>query len=242
MKNRNRKPNRLRNYDYSQAGYYFVTICTQNKQLLFGKIIDRQMVTNDAGRMVERTWNELPKFYRGIQIDQFQIMPNHLHGIIIIVGTVGTGPVGTGPVGTGPRACPKPKPGTGTGMGQPQGVVPTVAPAIVPATIPAKVPRTVPATGPATVPATGPATGPTASLSVVPALSLSDIIHRFKSFTTHRYMEGVKNNGWKSFDGKLWQRSFYDHIIRNEESLDNIRAYIQNNPLKWESDTNNSRN
>ena len=103
MKNRNRKPNRLRNYDYSQAGYYFVTICTQNKQLLFGKIIDRQMVTNDAGRMVERTWNELPKFYRGIQIDQFQIMPNHLHGIIIIVGTVGTGPVGTGPVGTGPR-------------------------------------------------------------------------------------------------------------------------------------------
>ena len=233
MKNRNRKPNRLRNYDYSQAGYYFVTICTQNKQLLFGKIIDRQMVTNDAGRMVERAWNELPKFYRGIQIDQFQIMPNHFHGIIIIIGTVGTGPVGTGP-----RACPKPKPGTGTGMGQPQGVVPTVAPAIVPATIPAKVPRTIPATGPATVPATG----PTASLSVVPALSLSDIIHRFKSFTTHRYMAGVKNNGWKSFDGKLWQRSFHDHIIRNEESLDNIRAYVQNNPLKWESDINNSRN
>ena len=213
MKNRNRKPNRLRNYDYSQAGYYFVTICTLNRKQLFGEIIDRQMITNDAGKMVERTWNELPKFYRGIQIDQFQIMPNHLHGIIIIIG-----PVETGPVGTGPRACPNPNPNEG----QPQGVAPTV----VPTTVPTTVPKTV----------------PTTSLSVVPALSLSDIVHRFKSFTTHRYMAGVKNNGWKSFDGKLWQRSFHDHIIRNEESLDNIRAYIQNNPLKWESDTNNSCN
>ena len=54
-------------------------------------------------------------------------------------------------------------------------------------------------------------------------------------------MAGVKNDGWKAFDGKLWQRSFYDHIIRNKKSLDNIRAYIQNNPLKWELDANNSR-
>ena len=217
MKNRDRKPNRLRNYDYSQAGYYFVTICTLNRQQLFGEIIDRRMVTNDAGKMVERTWNELPKFYRGIQIDQFQIMPNHVHGIIVIIGKVGTGPhndprintVGTGSVGTGPRACPD---AIGLDDGQPRGVVRT-------------------GTGSLEVPA---------RLSV-PTMSLSDIVHRFKSFTTHKYMAGVKSDGWKAFDGKLWQRSFYDHIIRNEKSLDNIRAYIQNNPLRWELDASNSR-
>ena len=153
------------------------------------------MVTNDAGKMVKRTWNELPKFYRGIQIDQFQIMPNHIHGIIVIVGNDHR----SNPVGTGPRACPNASgPRAYSNTGQPQGVVPTMA--------------------------------------------LSDIMHRFKSFTTHKYMAGVKNDGWKPFDGKLWQRSFYDHIIRNEESLDNVRAYIQNNPLKWELDAHNPRN
>ena len=176
---KNRKANRMREYDYSQAGYYFVTICTQNRKELFGEIIDGRMIANAAGKMVKETWDELSRFYEGIRTDQFQIMPNHVHGIIAIVH-----------VGTGLRACPN--------SGQPQGVVPT--------------------------------------------LSLSDVIHRFKSFTTHQYISGVKNDGWKPFDEKLWQRSFYDHTLRKDEDMNRIRAYIQNNPLQWSMDKHNPNN
>ena len=181
MNNRTRKPNRLQNYDYSRAGYYFVTICTQNRQELFGEIIDSQMITNAAGEMLTKTWCELPKFYHGIRIDQFQIMPNHVHGIIVIVGD-------------GPCAVPK---------------------------------------GPCAVPK-----GPCA----VPTLSLSDIVQRFKSLTTRLYIQGVKKEDWEPFDAKLWQRSFFEHVIRGEKSLNKIRAYIRDNPLNWELDKDNLAN
>ncbi len=179
----NRKSNRLQHHDYSQAGYYFVTLCTQNRKELFGAIIDSQMITNAAGGMVRKTWNELPIFYHGIQIDQFQVMPNHIHGIIVVVGD-------------GPRAVPhEPRP---LPDGQPQGVVPT--------------------------------------------LSLSNVIHRFKTLTTKLYIQGVHKKGWQPFNAKLWQRSFYDHVIRDEQSLHDVREYIQYNPLNWESDENNPAN
>jgi len=74
------------------TGYYFVTICTQNRKELFGEIIDGRMIANAAGKMVEETWDELSRFYEGIRTGQFQIMPNHVHGIIAIVH-VGTMPV-----------------------------------------------------------------------------------------------------------------------------------------------------
>ena len=167
MNNRTRKPNRLQNYDYSRAGYYFVTICTQNRQELFGEIIDSQMIINAAGEMLAETWCELPKFYHGIQIDQFQIMPNHVHGIIVLVGD-----------------------------------------------------------------------GPCA----VPTLSLSDVVHRFKTLTTRLYIQGVKKKGWEPFEIKFWQRSFFEHVIRSEKSLNKIRAYIRDNPLNWELDKDNLAN
>lgn len=69
-------------------------------------------------------------------------------------------------------------------------------------------------------------------------LSLPDVVHRFKTMTTKRYIDGVKNNGWKSFDKRLWQRNYYEHIIRNEEDLLKIREYIANNPLNWLRDKN----
>ena len=119
-------------------------------------------------------WNEIPKYYPGIVIDAFQIMPNHIHGIIKIVGA-------------GPCACPN--------IGQPQGVAPT-------------------------------------------GLSLPDVIHRFKTMTTKRYIDGVKHHGWPRFDGKLWQRNYWEHIIRNDDELNRIRQYIINNPAKWEMDRN----
>jgi len=73
---------------------------------------------------------------------------------------------------------------------------------------------------------------------VAPTISLSDIVHRFKSFTTSQYRINVLHNNWPSFPGKLWQRNYYEHIIRNETELNKIREYIINNPLNWESDEN----
>lgn len=70
-------------------------------------------------------------------------------------------------------------------------------------------------------------------------LSLSDVVHRFKTMTTKLYCDGVKQNGWHVFAGKLWQRNYYEHIIRDESDLNRIREYIQNNPLQWDMDENN---
>ena len=88
MEMKNRKANRMREYDYSRPGHYFVTICAQGRKELFGEITEGRMVANAAGEMVEKTWRGLPEFYRGIQMDEFQVMPNHVHGIIAIGGDV----------------------------------------------------------------------------------------------------------------------------------------------------------
>jgi len=174
-----RRSIRLKGYDYSRAGAYFVTICAQDKRCLLGDIVDGEMVLNKGGQMVQTVWDELPKYYPGIETDTFQIIPNHIHGIIVIVGA-------------SPCACPGTRSGTN---GQPQGVAPT--------------------------------------------LSLPDVVHRFKTMTTKRYADGVKKNGWQPFPRKLWQRNYYEHIIRNENELNQIREYIIQNPVKWEFDREN---
>jgi len=71
---------------------------------------------------------------------------------------------------------------------------------------------------------------------------LGDIVHRFKTMTTKRYADGVKQCGWQSFAGKLWQRNYWEHIIRNEMELNRIRGYIHDNPSLWESDRLNLHN
>ena len=71
---------------------------------------------------------------------------------------------------------------------------------------------------------------------IAPSLSLPDIVHRFKTLTTKRYMDGVKNNNWPRFDKKLWQRNYYEHIIRDGDSYDYISEYIQTNPQRWMED------
>ena len=218
---KNRRSIRLRGYDYSKSGAYFVTICTQNRACLFGEIIDREMGLNDAGGMIQTVWDEIPEYYTGVDIDAFQIMPNHIHGIIVIVGA---GPCACPETETIPCACPdnilQPRDklqfcdtvqkqnsehphnfGQPQGEGQPQKI--------------------------------GQPQG------VAPTLSLPDVIHRFKTMTTKRYVDGVKQNGWPRFNGKLWQRNYWEHIIRNESELNRIRQYIIENPVKWEFDRNN---
>jgi len=173
-----RKSQRKCDYDYSQPGYYAVAVCTQNRSCLFGVIDNGAMLLNDAGRMIDKTWNQIPDHYPGIELDVMQIMPNHLHGIIVFRE-----------VGTDPRVCPSSVPG----FGQTQGSVPT---------------------------------------------TVSDVIKKFKTLATKRYIDGVRVHGWHSFSGKLWQRSYYDRIIRNETELNKIRTYIYNNPIEWDTDEN----
>ena len=74
---------------------------------------------------------------------------------------------------------------------------------------------------------------------IAPTLSLSDVVHRFKSFTTATYRTCVMKLNWSPFPGKLWQRNFYEHIIRSDDELNRIRQYILNNPLLWNDDENN---
>ena len=77
-----RRTIRLRDYDYSQAGLYFITICTRNRLCLFGRIINEKMVLNDAGNAVNQCWHDIPAHYPDIQLHEFIIMPNHIHGIV----------------------------------------------------------------------------------------------------------------------------------------------------------------
>jgi putative transposase len=84
-----RKSNRLKVYDYSLPGYYFVTICTNDKGYVLGKVIDEKMNLNVYGDIVEKYWNELSKRYNYCELDYYQIMPDHFHGILII-NSVGT--------------------------------------------------------------------------------------------------------------------------------------------------------
>jgi putative transposase len=81
-----RRSIRLKGYDYSEAGAYFVTICTYNRECLFGDIVDGEMRLNDAGAMVRDVWHTIPEHFPHADIDEFVVMPNHVHGIIVIVG------------------------------------------------------------------------------------------------------------------------------------------------------------
>jgi len=190
-----RRSIRLKNYDYSAAGLYFVTICTQHRELRFGDVVDGHIKLSKAGTMVQSIWGELPARFPNIDLDEFVVMPNHFHGILII------NPVGAGlvPARDVPAQSRQPR------SGQPQGLPQQDE------------------------------SGQTVGAGLVPA-HLGDIIGAFKSITTHQYIQGVKNEGWPPFDRRLWQRNYWEHIIRTETALHQIRAYIQNNPARWTED------
>ncbi|MBU4455832.1 transposase [Patescibacteria group bacterium] len=175
-----RKSIRVKGYDYSKPGYYFITICAQNRNCLFGDVRDRQMVLNDAGRMIETVWNELPEHYQHVELDAFIIMPNHVHGIIVL---------------------------------RPDPII--VGAGLKPA-------RTKPA--------------PTKSARTKKRHALPEIVRGLKTFSSRRINE-IRN----TLGVKLWQRNYYEHIVRNENELNKIRKYIQENPLKWETDKENPK-
>ena len=153
----NRRSIRLKGYDYTRPGAYFVTICTQNRECLFGKIMNGEMKLNDAGRMVMKWRHELENKFPDIKINDFICMPNHIHFILI----------------------------------------------------------NAPATAPVYV-----------------------VVQWFKTMTTNEYIRGVKQHAWPPFPGKLWQRNYYERIIRNKTEFDKIRNYIDKNPFHWHDDKN----
>lgn len=210
-----RRPIRLPGYDYAQAGRYFVTICVQGGECRFGEIVAEEMQLNDAGRMVQATWQQLPERFPMVQLDTYVVMPNHFHAIVVMTdpdpGSVGAPLVGA-PLGGAsepgghanghhePRDGYAPEPGGHKGR-------------------PYKPPK-----GKAFE-----STRPT----------LGDIVGAFKSLTTNAYIVGVRQTGWPPFDGRLWQRGYWEHVIRHERALERIREYILGNPQRWEWDREN---
>ena len=166
-RNKHRRSIRLQNYDYKRSGAYFVTMVTQNRACLFGDVVNGRLQLNDAGQMIQAIWDQLPQHYPSVETDAFVIMPNHVHGIIALVGVGACADIQSG--------------------GQPQGVAPT--------------------------------NDPRPKHDAVHVLSLADIVHRFKTLTTKRYVDGVKQFDWSRFESRLWQRNYFEHVIRNEESF-----------------------
>jgi REP element-mobilizing transposase RayT len=204
---------RLKGYDYSQAGAYFVTICTQGRACLFGEVVDGEMRLNDAGRMVVAEWERLPALFPNVVLDAFVVMPNHIHGIVILTDPADDATDGATAIGATIS-------GATTG-GATTRVAPTTA------------------RDDATPVGAGLVPAPSTPALSTPAPTLGDVIGAFKSRVTVEYIRGVKTFGWTPFDRRLWQRNYYEHIIRNEETLNCIRRYIAENPIRWAFDREN---
>jgi REP element-mobilizing transposase RayT len=189
-----RRSIRLQGYDYAQAGAYFITICTQDRACLFGEVVDGVMRLNDAGRIVQATWDDVPEHYANVALDEFVVMPNHVHGIVVIRTPITplTSVTFVTPVGAGLVPAP--------------GATTRVAP-------------------------TCNANHAGAIIRVAP--SLGDVVGGFKSRATVAYAHGVKTNEWPPFHLRLWQRNYYERIIRDDKSLHRIRQYIRDNPSRW---------
>ncbi len=164
---RNRRSIRLQGYDYSKAGAYFVTICTLGRKCLFGNIVNGRMHLNAAGRIVAEEYLKTAAIRDNIELDEWVVMPNHFHGILVITDGGGTA-----------RRAP-----TMEQFGRPvSGSIPT-------------------------------------------------IVRSFKSAVTKRINELHQTPG-----AKLWQRNYWENIVRNDAALNRIRKYIINNPIRWELD------
>ena len=160
--NHHRRSIRLKGYDYSQAGLYFITICTRDRLCLFGTIENEGMILNDAGRLAEHCWMEIPEHYPETQLHEYVIMPNHIHGI---AGVQNVEPL-----------LPR--------QNKYQKIIPR---------------------------------------------SIGAIIRGFKIGVTKWFRQNTTIR-------TVWQRNFYEHIIRDYESYLKIAEYIHTNPVKWRED------
>lgn len=183
-----RRSIRLKGYDYSRAGLYFITICIQGKKCLFGNIENGEMILNDFGTVAHQQWEKLQERFINFELDVYQIMPNHMHGIISL----------THPVVVGGGFTPIPNNyDIQSQSGQPQGIAPTNT-------------------------------------------TIGNIVGAYKSLVANECLKIFKQKWVGMYPvplmGKLWQRNYYEHIIRNEQAYQDIAEYITNNPKNWEGD------
>ncbi len=182
-----RRSLRLRGWDYTWPGAYFVTIVAHHREMLFGEVADGKVVLSEWGQIVAACWAEIPAHFDHVVLDAWVVMPNHLHGILFLTRT-GEGEAG----GTGEGVSRLYGAG-GTGVSRP-------------------LPRPYPPRG-------------------VARGSLGAVIGSFKSAVTRRINERRGTPG-----ASVWQRNYWEHIIRNERELIAIRKYIHNNPARWAED------
>lgn len=176
-----RRSIRLKEYDYSQTGAYFVTVCTWNRECLFGEIKNGETILNEFSEIAMKYWDDLPNYYPNAQLDEFIVMPNHIHGVVSLsnVGAQFIAPFRKTTAGN-------------------NGINPDV---------------------------------------MNHASTIGKIVRAFKARCTHA-INKIRN----SPGIPLWQRNYYEHIIRDENELTHIREYIINNPLQWAEDENNPNN
>lgn len=160
-----RRSIRLKGYDYALPGAYFVTICSYEKECIFGEVIDASVRLNEAGRIVEDTWLATPTIRQNVSLDEHIVMPNYLHGIVSIDWNIRF-----------------------DGRVARRGVLQS------------------------------------------PSQTVGAIIRGFEGSATKRI------NAMRETPGQpVWQRNYYEHVIRDADDLDRIRRYIRGNPARWSS-------
>jgi REP element-mobilizing transposase RayT len=199
-----RRSIRLKGYDYSQPGAYYVTIVVQNRECLFGDVNDGKMKLNTFGQIMEYHWLKIPQHFPFVKLDVYQFMPNHLHGIIIITDHTGAKYAGNDHANGDVRA----KHFRHNHAEKLENIAENASPL-----------RPYPRPH---------GTKPD---------SLSAIVQNFESVTSR-----IINRIRKTPGIRLWQRNYWERIIRNKNELNKIRKYIRDNPINWETDDNNPNN
>jgi putative transposase len=181
-----RKSIRLQGYDYSQAGAYFVTIVTHQRECLFGKITNEEMLLNDFGKIADECWRAIPEHFLNVELGAYVIMPNHVHGVVVI--------------------CDDKFPsnsGSGDDVGRGAALL-------------------------------RPYDRNDHKINVKPG-SLGVIVRSYKSAVSYRINKEYNATG-------IWQRNYYEHIIRNADEANRIHLYIEANPAQWDTDDENPSN
>ena len=197
----NRRSIRLPLYNYSKPGFYFITLCTWKKECLFGTVHNNNMSLNVYGEAAPDLWSSLPNRFEHVVLDEYVVMPNHIHGILEIrndssdqkihmgessVGAIHELPLTSRTVLHGDRAIRE---------------LPLQNQKIVPDHLKRR-------------------------RMIVPKVAGYFKMNAAREINRIRNVQGIP----------VWQRSYYDHIIRNEEERNSIREYIRNNPVSWDKD------
>ena len=218
---------RLKNYDYSRTGAYFITICTYDKKSLFGKIQNGKIILNKFGKIAHSEWLKSAEIRDEIELDLFVVMPNHIHGIVIIdrksklVGANGCSPLQT--AGRSSQISPGDTPQTSTDFSSISSPNDMKQPKII-----------IGANGRSPLQSTDLSPPQNIHMS---SKSISSFVSGYKSSVTKQI-----NILQRTPKFPVWQRNYYDHVIRNNDDLSNTRDYIINNPLQWELDRENPEN